>query len=241
MEIFEKILFLIGGLFFLVIGMLLLLSFIIMIDLFRQHKKRRIGSINPGEKVLISGYVDHNPKLYSPVTQRECAAWEIYVDTQSGKSRKTLLHLYSNENIIMTDEFDIISLIIGLDTPLKTSENELINSVVKISKKPSFQDNQNTFSKFRDQRTYDFLEEHNFEKINYLGLRHQLTIKEKTLVPGDKIFAWGEVIMDGNQKLLKSQLVSDSLIMEICKMIGFLFMGFMFTFAGLNMCRQVFI
>jgi hypothetical protein len=239
MKIFEKITFLIVGLFFLGIGIFLINLFLDKIKLFRQHKKQKIGKINPGDKVFISGYVDHNAKLYSPITQQKCAAWEICVYAARGKSRETLLHSSSNENITITDEIDSMSVIIALDTPFNIAGSRRVNSVLQISKKPSFRDNQTTFSKFRDQRTYDFLEEYNFEKVNYLGLRRQMTVIEKTLVTGDKIFVWGEVIMDGNQKVLKAKFASDSFIMQIVMMIVFLFMGLIFSVVGLGMCKQV--
>ncbi|MBD2131672.1 hypothetical protein H6F47_04180 [Sphaerospermopsis sp. FACHB-1094] len=241
MDISEKIMFLIGGLFFVLIGICLLILSLEDLKLFVNSKQKRIGSINPGEKVFISGYIDDHPKLYSPVTQKKCAAWEVCVYSDNGKNKNILLYSSSNENITITDEIDSISVNIVLNTPFNIIENIPVKSVLQISQKHTFRDHQNTFSKFRDQRSYDFLEEYNFKKVNLIGLGRQLTIEEKKLLAGDKIFALGEVIIDGNQKVLKAKLASDSLFSQISMIIFLLGMGLILLIVGLGMCQQVFL
>jgi hypothetical protein len=248
MDIFFRVIFLLGGLFFVDIGILLLILCLQKINLFWKHKKQRIGNIKTGKKVFISGYIDQSNKLIkSPITHKSCAAWEAYAYTlshtnsQRGSKKVILLYLSSDHSLILTDGVDKIKIFPEKTASFNMFFGSMVESGLQISKPPNFMDNQNVFSNFRDSRTLMFLAANNFEKLNYLGLRRTLTVVEKTLVPGDKLFVWGEVMSYENQTVINAKLISDTMTWQIGSIILFLVMGLLFFIVGLGICKQVFI
>ncbi|TAE58539.1 MAG: hypothetical protein EAZ76_04295 [Nostocales cyanobacterium] len=248
MNIFSRVIIFFSGLIFVGVGIFLIIHCSEKINLFRKHKQQRIGEIKPGKKVFISGYIGQHKKLIkSPITNKPCAAWEVYVYTSSSTKSKVgyrkviLLYLSSDQSLTLTDRVNKIDIF-----PEKTSSftmflGRMLESVFQISKSPNFMDHQNFLSEFSDPQTLKFLRLNNFNQLNYLGLRRQLTVVEKILIPGDKLYVWGEAMRHENKTVINAKLISDTMKWQILILIMLLFIGLIILVVGLGMCQKLFI
>jgi hypothetical protein len=180
-----------------------------------QHKKQTIAEAIPQTKAEIEGYICQTANLInSPVTQTSCAYWEVYIYTRrhnskGGSHKVTLLSLSSDKTFVVTDDSDEV--LVRLDKPIPSGIffRGSSKSVVNLNQNAYFTDKQNLFFNFRHDCTVDFLEAQNFYNSDFLGLRRNLTVVEKILVPDDRIFVWGTVEIYKNKKVIYPRLVSD--------------------------------
>lgn len=204
--------FLIFGLVFIAFGVGFGILGLRKILIFYEYQKHSISQVETDTKAEISGYICEDYDLMrSPVTGTYCAYWEVYVYTtksrpKGGSRRVTLLSLSSNQPLIISDGSDEI--LVPLDQ-VPHFLGILRLQLIEIARPAYFSDSQNLLFGFREQCTVEFLEKQNLNHHSILGMRRNLRVIEKVIVPRDKIFAWGTVEMWNDQKVLLPVLVSD--------------------------------
>jgi|GEM_PF-5712967 len=130
----------------------------------------------------ITGRVQGNAQLYSPIGQTLCNFWSITVTetVKHGKTRSTRI-LYSHrstEAITLTDG---------------TGELLVLPSQVRMRRKPAFRDTQSIFAPFKDPRTLSALQRFGVQSQNLVQIRRSLTVTEHVLQAGTPVFIWGQM------------------------------------------------
>ncbi len=212
MDVFINIFLLLVGL----LGLLMVLGLLAVgwqqFSLVWQYRRvsvtQALWNVPLGKKLRIKGYLaEVNPTVESPITQTACVFWHLSLSRPLRKKTKTFPAFLSSaeypKELFISDGSDRLRI-------------NLRNAEIDILEPPHFTDQQNAVMTFKHSRTLMYLT----DIAEPPDARENLSVKEHTFQPHQRVVVWGQIIEVDRQRVLSVKKMSTSETLPIQYMLA---------------------